>query len=63
MWRYVMGILTAIFLIISGLVLIGAAGNKVPLIGKWLAEAGGWLAGFAVIIGIVDIIIGIIALF
>ena len=58
-----MGILSAIFLIISGLVLIGAAGNKVPLIGKWLAKAGGWLAGFAIIIGIVDIILGIIGLF
>jgi len=58
-----MGIVSAIFLIISGLVLIGAAGNKVPLIGKYLARAGAWLAGFAIIIGIVDIVLGIIGLF
>ncbi len=58
-----MDVLVAIFLIISGLVLIGAAGNKVPLIGKYLARAGSWLAAFAVIIGIVDIVLGIIALF
>jgi len=58
-----MGLLSAIFLIVSGLVLIGAAGEKVPLIGKWLAKAGGWLAGFAIIIGIADLVIGIIGLF
>ena len=55
--------LAAIFLILSGLVLIGAAGKSVPLIGGFLAKAGGWLGGFALIIGIVDLVIGIINLF
>ena len=58
-----MDVLVAIFLIISGLVLIGAAGNKVPLVGKYLARAGGWLGAFAIIIGIVDVVLGVIALF
>jgi len=58
-----MGIVSAIFLIISGLVMVGAAGMRVPLIGKYLVKAGAWLAGFAVVIGVVDIVIGIIGLF
>ena len=57
-----MGIFAPIFLIVSGLVLIGAAGNKVPLIGKHLARAGAWLTGLAYIIGPVDIVLGIIVL-
>ncbi len=55
--------LAAIFLIISGLILIGSAGAKVPLIGKFLVRAGTWLGMFAIIVGIADIIIGIIHLF
>jgi len=47
-----MSVLSAIALMVSGLVLIGAAGNKVPLIGSYLAKAGEWLAGFALIIGL-----------
>jgi hypothetical protein len=35
-----MHLVVTIFLIISGLVLIGAAGERVPLIGKFLAKAG-----------------------
>jgi len=58
-----MGIVSAIFLIISGLVMVGAVGMRVPLIGKYLVKAGAWLAGFAVVIGVVDIVIGIIGLF
>ena len=55
--------LAAIFLILSGLVLIGTAGKSVPLIGGFLAKAGAWLGGFALILGIVDLIIGVINLF
>ncbi len=54
--------LCAIFLILSGLVLIGNAGGKVPIIGKYLVKVGAWLGVFAVLIGIADIVIGIIDL-
>ena len=54
--------LSAIVLIICGLVLIGTAGNSVPVIGKYLVKAGSWLSPFALIIGIVAIVIGIIEL-
>ena len=55
--------LAAIFLILSGLILIGLAGKSVPLIGGFLVKAGSWLGGFALIIGVVDLIIGVINLF
>ena len=55
--------LATIFLILSGLVLIGVAGKSVPLIGGFLAKAGSWLGGFALIIGVVDLVIGVINLF
>jgi hypothetical protein len=58
-----MHLVVTIFLIVSGLVLIGAAGERVPLIGKFLAKAGAWLSTFAIIIGIVDLVLGIIYIF
>ena len=55
--------LAAIFLILSGLILIGTAGKSVPLIGGFLAKAGSWLGVFALFIGIIDLVIGVINLF
>ena len=55
--------LAAIFLILSGLVLIGTAGKRVPIIGGFLAKAGAWLGGFALILVVVDLVIGVINLF
>jgi hypothetical protein len=55
--------LEAIFLILSGLILIGTAGKSVPIIGGFLAKAGSWLGMFALVIGVVDLVIGVIHLF
>ena len=52
-----------IFLLISGLVLIGEGLKKVPKIGKDLESVANWLSGFGVFIGVIDIVLGILAIF
>jgi len=51
--------LPAIFMIIGGLILIANVANKVPVIGKYLEVAARWLAGFTIIVGIINIILGL----
>ena len=52
-----------IFLLISGLILVGEGLKNVPKIGKDLERFANWLSGFGVFIGVIDIVLGILAIF
>lgn len=45
-----------IMLLVSALVLLANALPAVPIVGETLGDIGGWLAGFGVLIGILDLV-------
>lgn len=52
-----------IFLLISGLILIGSELTRVPKVGRDLTNLSKWLGRFGVFIGLVNIILFFMALF
>ncbi len=52
-----------VFLLASGLVLLGSELERVPKVGDDLKKLAHWLSGFGVFIGVIDVVLFILALF
>ena len=52
-----------LFLLISGLILIGDGLTRIPKVGDDLKKAADWLSKFGIFIGIVNIALAVLAIF